>query len=283
MYSVHDWAEVHRLHHVEGMSKAAIAAKLSMSRNTVARLVDQSQPPRYERKPAGSQVDAFAEEIAAMLAEDATVAATVICQRLRRSGFTGSVTIVKDHLRQVRPSFTAARCFQRTHYLPGELAQTDWWHTGVLVPVGREQSREAFGLVTGLPFSAAFRVVFTLTRTTAAFLPSLFGGLHRLGGLPRGLVFDNDAAIVASRHGGLVRLVDEVAAAVGQLGLKPVPLRPAFPQGKGFIERMVSYLQTSWLPLRSFTDLADMQAQADGWACLDRRRPARPAPGWHRR
>ena len=265
MYSVHDWAEVHRLHHVEGMSKAAIAAKLSMSRNTVARLLSLSQPPRYERRPAGSQVDPFAEAIAAMLAEDARVPATVVAARLRQHGFSGSVTIVKDHLRKVRPAFTAARAFQRTSYLPGELAQTDWWHTGVHIPVGREQTREAFGLVTGLPFSAAFRVVFTLSRTTAAFLPALLGGLHRLGGLPRGLVFDNDAAIVASRAGGVVRLVDEVAAALGQLGLKPVALRPAFPQGKGFIERMVEYLQTSWLPLRSFTGLADMQAQVDSW------------------
>ena len=269
MYSVHDWAEVHRLHHVEGMSKAAIAAKLSMSRNTVARLLLFSAPPRYERRPAGSQVDVFAEEIAAMLAEDPAVPATVVTARLRRSGFTGSVTIVKDHLREARPGFAAARSFQRTSYLPGELAQTDWWHTGVLLPVGRGQTREAFGLVTGLPFSAAFRVVFTLARTTAAFLPALFRGLHRLGGLPRGLVFDNDAAIVASRRGGLVTLVGEVAAAYGQLGLKPVPLRPAFPQGKGFIERMVGYLQTSFLPVRTFTDLADLQGQADIWVTTD--------------
>ena len=27
MYEVHDWAEAHRLHHVEGLSKAAVAAK----------------------------------------------------------------------------------------------------------------------------------------------------------------------------------------------------------------------------------------------------------------
>lgn len=107
--------------------------------------------------------------------------------------------MVKAHVRQVRPSFTAARSFQRTSYLPGELAQTDWWHTGVQIPVGRAQTREAFGLVTGLPFSAGFRVVFTLQRTTAAFLPALLGCLHRLGGLPTGLVLDNDTAIVASR------------------------------------------------------------------------------------
>lgn len=119
--------------------------------------------------------------------------------------------------------------------------------------------------MTGLPFSAAFRVVFAFARTTAAFLPCLLGGFDRLGGLPSGLVFDNDSGIVASCTGGQVRLVPEVAAALGQLGIKGIALRPAFPQGKGFIERAISYLQTSWLPLRTFTDLADMQAQADNW------------------
>lgn len=265
MYSVHDWAEVRRLHDVEKMSKSAIAEKLSMSRNTVIRLAAMTEPPKYERAPAGSQVDRFADQIAAMLAEDPKVPATVITERLRRFGFAGSVTIVKDHVRKVRPSFLAAQSFQRTSYLPGELAQTDWWHTGVQLPVGGSQTREAMALVTGLPFSAAFRVVFAFQRTTAAFLPCLLDGLGRLGGLPSGLVFDNDSGIVASRAGGQVRLVPEVASTLGQLGIKGVPLRPAFPQGKGFIERMIEYLQTSWLPVRRFTSLQDMQSQADAW------------------
>ena len=45
MFSVHDWAEVHRLHDAEGVSKAAIAARLSMSRTTVYRLLALDRPP----------------------------------------------------------------------------------------------------------------------------------------------------------------------------------------------------------------------------------------------
>jgi transposase len=277
MYSVHDWAEVHRLHHVEGMSKAAIAVKLSMSRNTVARLVGSSVPPHYQRAPAGSQVDRFAEAIAAMLDEDATVPATVIAQRLRPLGFTGSLTILKDHLRRVRPTFAAARAYQRTSYEPGELAQTDWWDPGVCVPVGRGQSREVFGLVTGLPFSAGFRVVFAFNKTVAAFCPAMVGGLTRLGGLPKVMVSDNDACIVASRRAGVVTLVAEVAALYGHLGLKSVPLRPYFPEGKGFIERMNQFLETSFLPLRNFDSITDLQHQVDQWLVqvADRRRVRR--------
>lgn len=145
MYSVHDWSEARRLHQVEKLSRSAIAARLGMSRKTVARLLSLAEPPKYERAPAGSKVDGFAEAIAAMLDEDPTVAATVVLERLRLLGFDGGVTILKDHLARVRPSFRAARAYQRTSYLPGELAQTDWWHLPVSVPVGKGSSGRCSG------------------------------------------------------------------------------------------------------------------------------------------
>jgi hypothetical protein len=117
MYSVHDWSEVRRLYRVERLSKAAIADRLGMSRNTVSRLVGLERPPRYTRAPAGSKVDGFADAIAAMLGQDPTVAATVVLRWLRPLGYTGGITILKDHLARVRPAFRAARTYQRTSYL----------------------------------------------------------------------------------------------------------------------------------------------------------------------
>jgi orotate phosphoribosyltransferase-like protein len=64
MYGVHDWAEVHRLHHVDGLGKAAVAAKLSMSRTTVHWLLSLAELPRYRRRRSVSQVDQFADAIA---------------------------------------------------------------------------------------------------------------------------------------------------------------------------------------------------------------------------
>lgn len=155
MYRVQHWAEVQRLHHREGLSKAAIATKLHMSRNTVKRLLRLGEPPGYVRVRPTSLLDPFKDEVASMLDRDAKAPATVILQRLRQSGYAGGITILKDHLQTVRPQFVAARVFQRTSYLPGELAHVDWWHTGTLIPVGKDARREAFGLVTTLPHSAA--------------------------------------------------------------------------------------------------------------------------------
>jgi transposase len=160
------------------------------------------------------------------------------------------LTILKDHLRQVRPGFLAAASYQRTSYLPGKLAQVDWWQSGLGVPVGKGRTRQAFGLVATLPCSAALLVVFTLACGTAEFCAALVGCLQRLGGLPGAIVSDNDAAIMASRRGGTVRLVAEVAALYGGLGLRPVVLRPHFLEGKGQVERAIGYLESSFAPHR---------------------------------
>lgn len=261
-----DWAEVHRLFHREGLPKATIARRLGMSRNTVVRLLGLNQPPRYVRSPQGSQLDGFAEAIAAMLDADPTVRATVIREHLRPLGYAGGITILKDHLARVRPGFLAARAYQRTSYRPGEIGQVDWWHTGARVPVGHDQAKEAFGLVATLPWSGAHAAVFALGRTVGDLCPALVGCLERLGGIPEALVFDNDASIVASREHGRARLHAEVAGLLGVLHTKAIVLRPRRPTSKGHAERTIGYLETSFLPLRSFTSLTDLQAQHDAWA-----------------
>lgn len=261
-----DWAEVHRLHHREGCSKAAIARRLGMSRNTVERLLGLREPPRYVRARAGSQLDPFSERIAELLVPEPTVRATVIRERLQADGYRGGITILKEHLTRVRPAYLAARAYQRTSYLPGEIGQVDWWHTGALVPVGRGRSREAFGLVTTLPFSAAHAITFTLSRTAGDLRPALVRCLEWLGGVPEKLVFDNDASVVAAGTGARARLHDEVAGLLGALRTRPVVLRPARPTSKGNAERTIGYAETSFLPLRTFSSLEDMQGQHDAWA-----------------
>jgi transposase len=266
VYGVQDWAEVHRLFHRDGLSKSAIARRMGMSRTTVIELLARDGPPRYERAPAGSMLDPYRDEIRRMLADDPDVAATVVLERIRRSGFEGRITIVRDFVAKVRPEFARAAAFQRTSYLPGEIGQVDWWHTGIKVDVGRGSLREALGLVVTLPHSAAHAVTFTLAKDVPAFLAGLLGALARLGGVPEKLVFDNDTSIVASRQGGVARLHLEVAALLGQLTVKPVVLKPATPTSKGQVERTIRFLQTSFVPLRSFAGLDDLQVQHDTWA-----------------
>lgn len=265
MYQVQDWAEVHRLFHREDWSKAKIARELGMSRNTVVRLLELAEPPEYERTPAGSKLDPHKGSIVKMLDVDATVPATVVIEALRRDGYGGGITILKDYLQEVRPLFLGAKSYQRTSYLPGEVGQTDWWELPVSVPVGRGVWRKVFGLVTTLPHSAAHATVFAHSKTMVDFLAAFSGTLVRLGGVPEAMVVDRDTSIVVP-HSRPARLHGEVAAVFGAFGLRPIILGPRKPESKGQVERTVGYVERSFLPLRSFSGIADLQAQHDDWA-----------------
>jgi len=266
VYDVHDWAEVHRLFHREHVSKSAIARRLHMSRSTVVRLLELTEPPRYRRESPGSKLDPFKDAIAAMLDEDDEAPATVILEHLRARGYAGGITILKDYVATVRPAFRAAHGYQRTSYLPGELAHGDWWEPKeTRIPVGREAARKPYGWVTTLPHSAAHAVVYSLSKTMADFLHGVVGCFIRLGGVPEAMVVDNDSSIVASGVGRNAVLHPEVAALCGHLGMRLIVLEPGRPESKGQVERTNGYLERSFLSLRSFTDLDDLQRQSDRW------------------
>src|SRR5215210_2933236 len=86
--SVEDWAEIRRLYRAERMPIKVIARVVGCSRNTVKAALASETPPRYERRPAGSIVDAVEPRIRELLAACPTMPATVIAERI---GWTRSI------------------------------------------------------------------------------------------------------------------------------------------------------------------------------------------------
>jgi transposase len=105
VFRVQEWAEVHRLFYRENCSKAEIASKLGMSRTTVYRLLELREPPRYERQRRPSLLDPHKAKIVELLGTDAEAPATVIMDHLRRQGYGGGITILKDYLAKIRGEF----------------------------------------------------------------------------------------------------------------------------------------------------------------------------------
>ena len=97
-----DWAEIRRLHRAEGLGIKTIARTLGVSRNTVRAAIASDGPPRYERKPAGSAVDAFEDAIREQLALVPTMPATVIAERV---GWTRGITVFKERVAELRPAY----------------------------------------------------------------------------------------------------------------------------------------------------------------------------------
>jgi hypothetical protein len=60
-------------------------------------------------------------------------------------------------------------------------------------------------------------------------------------------------------------LTDPVTALMGTLGLGLVQFKPCDPESKGIVERANRYLETSFLPGRSFASPGDFNAQLAQW------------------
>jgi len=59
MLNVDEWAEIRRLHRVEGMSIRGISRRLGLARETVTRAVQAKGPPVYQRAARPSKLDRF--------------------------------------------------------------------------------------------------------------------------------------------------------------------------------------------------------------------------------
>lgn len=258
MQSVEDWAEIRRLHFSEGLSIRAIASRLGVHRMTVRRAVRSTEPPAYRRPLVPSKLDPFKEAIAELLREVPDIPATVIAERV---GYGGGLTILRDHLREVRPLFQPANPIQRTTYAPGELAQWDFWIPEPKIPVGYDRGLH-LPVWLGVSGYSRFAVgLMVPSRRIHDLLAAHLRGVQDLGGVPRAGIYDNEKAIVASRRSGEVRFTSEFLAFAGALCFKPVPLRPRFPRGKGLVERLAGYLETSFLPGRRFEGVEDFNHQ----------------------
>jgi transposase len=272
--SVEDWAEIRRLYRVEKMPIKVIARVLGISRNTVRAAIASDGPPKYERRPAGSIVDAVEPRVRELLRAYPTMPATVIAERI---GWDRGLTVLKDRVRELRPAYLPPDPASRTSYAAGEIAQCDFWFPPVTVPVGCGQVRRPAQLPVLTMVCGYSRWLLGLlipTRHAADLFAGWWQLICQLGAVPRVLVWDGEGAIGRWRA-GRPELTAECQAFRGTLGAGVVVCRPADPEAKGLIERAHDYLERSFLPGRAFTGPADFNAQLQQWLVLVNARPRR--------
>jgi transposase len=256
-----DWAEIRRLHRAEGMPIKAIVRKLGIARNTVRKALAADEPPVYRRADAGSAVDAVEPQIRVLLKEWPTMPATVIAERI---GWDRSMTSLKDRVRVLRPLFLPADPSSRTTYLPGELIQCDLWFPAVDIPLGFGQVARPPVLVMVSGYSRWMQALMLPSRKSGDLLAGHWVLLQRLGAVARSLVWDNESA-VGSWRSGRPQLTAAFAGFAGTLGVGVIQCKPRDPEAKGLVERANEYLETSYLPGRSFTGAQDFNTQLSTW------------------
>lgn len=192
------------------------------------------------------------------------VSGTAIHATLKRQfGWTGSYSAVRRLLTDIHRQLPQeATC--RLEFEPGDAAQVDFGAGPTLLhPDG--QPRRTWAFVMTLASSRHQYVEFVWDQTVATWL-----GCHRrafewFAGVPRRVIIDNAKCAITRACAKDPTVQRAYAECAEGYGFKIDPCPPHDPQKKGIVESGVKYLKGNFMSLRSFRDLADLNAQARAW------------------
>lgn len=252
--------EIHRLSH-EGYKIRKIARALKLSRDSVKKYLNNPSPPR-PLVVRTSKLDPFREEIQRLLEQDPSVSGAVLLQRLRPQGYTGGRSILGEYLQQVRPK--KKRAYIRFESPPGEQFQIDWGHFGSLV-YGKTP-RKLYCLAVIEAHSRMLYGEFTHSQKQETLHQGLLNAFRFFQGTPREIVTDNMLTAVLEREGSLIRFNEAFLDFLRPFRIVPKACHPYQPHEKGKIEKGgIHYIRHNFWPLRTFTDLVDINHQFRSW------------------
>ena len=244
----------------EGMPVARIARRYGISRQSVYNVMSSDSGGR-ERAPRVSVLDPFKPHLRARLARF-DLPATVLLGEIQRQGYGGGITVLKAFVAGVKTDFVRL-VIERFETLPGVQAQIDWGECGTIIEGG--VSRRLYLFVFVLGFSRITFARFTTSMRQPELL-SCTREAFETWGVPKELLVDNMKTAV-DRHlvGEEVRFNAGFLSFCEHYGSLPIACPPYWPRAKGKVEAGVKYLKRSFLTGRSFTNLADLNAQLDAW------------------
>ncbi len=242
------WAEIHRLHEFERLSDRAIARRLRSSGKTVKKALALPEPPSQRPPRRGSILDPYKPAIDQLISKYPDLSAVRVREEIAKAGYAGELTLVRNCLRQVRPS--RGRVYQEVEYAAGDAMQVDWGNCGT-VRVG-ECFRKLSVFVAVLCFSRLIYIEFTLSQAKAMFYRAVVRALNFFGGCPAKVIVDNLKAAVLEGSGRNARFHPEFEALCGYHGrMKPLACERADPESKGVVEGGVRYVKHNALKGRS--------------------------------
>jgi transposase len=223
-----------------GASMRSMAKELGISRGAVKRVLVRWQaqrdgraalpyPPRPCRKRA-SLVDAFEPVLKELLLQYPNLTVERALQELRRHGFQGSYTVVRQRVRLLRPRSVPAPV-RRFETEPGQQAQMDF---GVYdLDFLREGRRRVYLFSYLLGYSRRQYPHWVEAMDLATTLRQHVQAFPYLGGLARTCLYDNFKAVVLRQSADGPWYNPKFLAFATHYGFKPQACRVRRPQTKG--------------------------------------------------
>ena len=257
-------------HYLEqGMSKAAIARQVGVSRRTVYRWIASSQLDRelddeavtYEsRSPRPSKLDPYKGIIEARLAEYPQLSAVRLFDEVQAAGYPGGYDEVKRYVRTVRPR-PAEAPVQRFETPPGHQGLVDF--AEFRLPWGKR-----YALVVVLGYSRYMWLQYYERQTMVVVMRGREAAFGYFGGVPSELLFDQMKAVIVEDgrpSGGRVAENPEFLRFSVHWGFRIRACRPYRAQTKGKVERPVSYIRGNFFYARTFGSDGDLNARTLRW------------------
>jgi len=254
--------EIHRLKDMQ-FSIRQIAKTLNLDRGTVARYIKQPDITCKPRRGRPSKLDPFREFIKEMVEQYPKINAPVVLRQIRNKGFDGEITIVRKYLKVLKYDVGGKQSFIRFESRPGQQIQIDWGHFGSLVYNG--SSRKLYALAVIESHSRVLYVIFTHSQKQEVLHQCLVEAFRYFGGTPREIVVDNMLTAVTERVGSIVRFNESFLDFIRPFSITPVACNIRAPHEKGKVENSIKYLRHNFWPLRTFSDLEDVNHQVLAW------------------
>jgi transposase len=254
-----------------GASMRRIARSLGIGRLTVRRILQQIQQSRgdgpLDGPPAGkrrrlSQLDPYESTIADLLARYPGITIQRIYEELRRAGFSGGYTIVRNRVSVLRPHGGVVPV-QRFETAPGEQAQMDYATYDIdFIDEGRRRV-SAFSYVLG--YSRRQYLHFVESQDFTTTVREHIHAFEHLGGAAASCLYDNMKVVVSGYDGDQPIYNPRFLGFAAHYGFRPVACRPRRPQTKGKVERPFLYVETNLLNGRSFRSLEHLNEVTVWW------------------
>lgn len=264
-----DWNSLRWLYLREGKSQRWIANEFGISRNTVAKYVEDPNPPKYNTKGPRRQPvkDQWRQTVKAMLEEDKNshrkqkhTASRVFSRLVDEHGYTGSRRTVISLVAAIRNKaprpVTIPLLFE-----PGKDAQVDFGESFVELD---GKLTKVHGFEMRFNYSRSTFLMFFPSTNREAFLEGHVRAFEYFVGVPERISYDNlKAAVNKVLEGKARQLNDSFKNLTGYYAFQHNFCTPGKGNEKGGVENSIGYTRRNWLvPVPKFKSFDELNAYA---------------------
>ncbi len=232
-----------------GTSLRAIARSLRIARKTVRRVLNRREQdrvagPRHPELPEpckrrGSTLDAYEDTMRNLLGRYPRITAVRMLEELRSCGFAGHYTIVRERLRELRPSQNREPVM-RFETAPGAQAQMDY---GIYdLDFTREGRCRVYLFSYVLGYSRRQYLRFVESQDFETTVREHIRAFEHLGGVAATCLYDNMKVVVSRYEEDEPIYNPRFLAFATHYGFRPWACQRQRPQTKGYVSHCTSWV-----------------------------------------